>query len=606
MKTLPFFVILLLSSAISLTVSAQAIIQGSGKSLVFDGTNQVIIPDAPSFDHPAKNISIEAWIYPTSYAGSVIFSKHETAGTREYTMSLVPDGRIRFDVFDNTPVNYLTYSNSQVHLNEWTHVAGTYSYTAGISSIYINGILDKTNFIGQINVDATAIKPMIGAYWAPGSITRGQFIGSIDEVRLWHSVRSQIDIRENMCKTLTSPQTNLIAYYRLDESNGIMSNDASGNGNNGVLNNFHPIQITNRNFSGAPIGNASTYVYTNNWPGVTLNLNSFSGNFNVKNINNSADGFHLYRADTIPNSLLGISGFTNDIYYGTFIVNGPTATYDVSHTYSTITNCQNDPLLSERDNNADLTWNDMAASDNRTLERLTKTNISLRREFILSFNKDTIGFEKDTFFCQGSNLILDPGPSFVNYLWQDGSTNQTYTISTPGKYWVTLTESGCNVKTDTFTIKLLSPPDVSLGKDTSICINSTLQITLNKEKNTSYKWQDNSINDYFSVTKAGDYWVIAKNNCGSDSDTITVSSTEIFIPNLITPNNDFKNDLFIIMGIPKGVGDLSIYNRWGQLIYSEKKYQNDWSGENISDGIYYYYYEYPSCNTYKGWIEILR
>jgi gliding motility-associated-like protein len=40
---------------------------------------------------------------------------------------------------------------------------------------------------------------------------------------------------------------------------------------------------------------------------------------------------------------------------------------------------------------------------------------------------------------------LDPGPGYIAYLWQDGSTSQTYTATQEGLYWVIATDSlHCN------------------------------------------------------------------------------------------------------------------------------------------------------------------
>ncbi len=49
----------------------------------------------------------------------------------------------------------------------------------------------------------------------------------------------------------------------------------------------------------------------------------------------------------------------------------------------------------------------------------------------------------DTNACSGS-VVLDAGSGYT-YLWQDGSTNQTFTVSNPGTYYVTVTNSaGCS------------------------------------------------------------------------------------------------------------------------------------------------------------------
>jgi hypothetical protein len=36
---------------------------------------------------------------------------------------------------------------------------------------------------------------------------------------------------------------------------------------------------------------------------------------------------------------------------------------------------------------------------------------------------------------------------------------------------------------------------------------------------------------------------------------------------------------------------LTIYNRWGTIVYQSEDYQNDWDGGNVSDGVYFYVLE---------------
>ena len=45
----------------------------------------------------------------------------------------------------------------------------------------------------------------------------------------------------------------------------------------------------------------------------------------------------------------------------------------------------------------------------------------------------------DTAFCQGQSILLDAGAGFDTYVWQDNSTNQTFTASATGTYYVTTT-----------------------------------------------------------------------------------------------------------------------------------------------------------------------
>jgi gliding motility-associated-like protein len=79
---------------------------------------------------------------------------------------------------------------------------------------------------------------------------------------------------------------------------------------------------------------------------------------------------------------------------------------------------------------------------------------------------------------------------------------------------------------------------------------------------------------------------------------------DIYIPNIFTPNGDGFNDTFVIKHLPPNA-ILKITNRWGKEVYSSDDYQNDWTGGDVSDGIYYYrlVVEGKSIN---GWVEILR
>jgi gliding motility-associated-like protein len=73
---------------------------------------------------------------------------------------------------------------------------------------------------------------------------------------------------------------------------------------------------------------------------------------------------------------------------------------------------------------------------------------------------------------------------------------------------------------------------------------------------------------------------------------ITIFPSEIIIPNIFSPNNDVVNDEFVIYGI-NDLFDIKIYNRWGNLVFDQNPYENNWNGENsngkkLSEGQYFY------------------
>jgi gliding motility-associated-like protein len=78
-----------------------------------------------------------------------------------------------------------------------------------------------------------------------------------------------------------------------------------------------------------------------------------------------------------------------------------------------------------------------------------------------------------------------------------------------------------------------------------------------------------------------------------------------FIPNLITPNSDGKNDQFEILGLPFG-SELKVFNRWGNRVYESNNYDNLWAANNIGDGVYYYGLKLPNGKEYNGWLQIVR
>lgn len=93
-------------------------------------------------------------------------------------------------------------------------------------------------------------------------------------------------------------------------------------------------------------------------------------------------------------------------------------------------------------------------------------------------------------------------------------------------------------------------------------------------------------------------------------------TSELEIPNVFTPNNDNYNDFFYPIKM-KNISniDVQIYNRWGNLIFSEKGLTFKWNGINnkgnkCSEGTYYYLIESTNiCDEReikKGFLTLLR
>ena len=99
---------------------------------------------------------------------------------------------------------------------------------------------------------------------------------------------------------------------------------------------------------------------------------------------------------------------------------------------------------------------------------------------------------------------------------------------------------------------------------------------------------------------------------GTDTEEVVVEPLKLNIPNVITPNGDGKNDTWVVDGLelyPENT--LSIYNRWGNEVYhSNGGYKNDWSGNGLREGTYYYLLKVKDPKgvrmVTKGYITLLR
>lgn len=95
------------------------------------------------------------------------------------------------------------------------------------------------------------------------------------------------------------------------------------------------------------------------------------------------------------------------------------------------------------------------------------------------------------------------------------------------------------------------------------------------------------------------------------SSFVTVSKVKcdtLFIPNVITANNDGKNDIFNIRGLPQRF-DLQIFNRWGTMIFETQNEHKLWNPKDVSQGVYFYLlhlYSSEGNENYRGTVSVLK
>ena len=201
-----------------------------GRALNFNQTNsfaQVTNNNALS----PNQVTVSAWIYPTSLAGQDykrIVDKNSSVDTGEYTLWMYNTGTIIWYV-NNWTHGYVV-SPSSVPLNQWTHIAGT--FTNGSLKLYINGVLSVGGTSSDTTITTTSTNVFIGNR---GSLDR-PFLGKLDDIRIYNYARTQKQIVEDMNAGHPaggSPVGSQIGYWKFDEGFGTVANN-SGNGGIGL------------------------------------------------------------------------------------------------------------------------------------------------------------------------------------------------------------------------------------------------------------------------------------------------------------------------------------------------------------------------------------
>ena len=186
-------------------------------------------------------------------------------------------------------------------------------------------------------------------------------------------------------------------------------------------------------------------------------------------------------------------------------------------------------------------------------------------------------------------------------------------VNTSGVYIDTLLGSGgCDSLISTVSLTVATKPN--LGKGRTICLGDS--IALSPGTFSSYKWQDGSTNPVYKVMAGGTYSVTVTDSSGCmTSDTVEIKENyclTIPIPNAFTPNGDGINDTWNIPQLQYFPAcTVTIFSRWGQLVFSSVGYPKAWDGTDhgkpLPAGTYYYIINLQnSTNPLSGFVALLR
>jgi gliding motility-associated-like protein len=162
--------------------------------------------------------------------------------------------------------------------------------------------------------------------------------------------------------------------------------------------------------------------------------------------------------------------------------------------------------------------------------------------------------------------------------------------------------------------------DISFSIATESPIN---QISWNfGDPNSGANNSSSSLNPSHLFSEIGTYQITAIVDFDCFSETVTQTITLVDcsdtlspnlpfeFPNVITPNGDGINDIFEIENLPENT-EVIILNRWGNIVFSDTNYQNNWdgkdtSGKNLVEGIYTYKFNTKEGKVGHGFLHLVK
>lgn len=238
----------------------------------------------------------------------------------------------------------------------------------------------------------------------------------------------------------------------------------------------------------------------------------------------------------------------------------------------------------------------------------------------------------DQTVCLPGEKTLSANDGNKSYVWQDGSTNRTFTVETTGDYWVTITDmAGCQ-NTDVTHVDVILPVlHIQPNYQTATIDHPEISFDNLTKGSVIFGWDfgdgttSTEASPIHRYTETGVYNVVLTAKAAGIDDCSTtwtciikIMPSAFSIPNAFRPASEIGlNKLFqpSIVGIETQRYNFQVYNRIGALVFRTSNYETGWDG-NLPDnrpagqGVYVWVIEYNDIQGYhhsqKGNVMLVR
>jgi gliding motility-associated-like protein len=197
--------------------------------------------------------------------------------------------------------------------------------------------------------------------------------------------------------------------------------------------------------------------------------------------------------------------------------------------------------------------------------------------------------------CTGDTTTIDPeiigGNGHKTYTWTGPNNFSSHdsllrfdpaTINQAGSYTLLVQDAMSCEKSSSVELIVMESPIIAFSGYDTLFVDPGYLLDAGNDA-LSFLWNNGATTSQITIDTTGLYSVEAFSGQGcksTDAVWILWAGTSLFVPNAFTPNEDGLNDVFGAIPRLDYVNQyyISIYNRWGQLIFETRDIDQGWDG----------------------------